>query len=91
MKPTDAELEIAIVAAEHMRETGEDGHHVAQSLLYLYQRLQHLEKIRAAAEVCLDFGREEARHAGLALAIEAARAAEDAEVPEAGETRGGAE
>jgi hypothetical protein len=84
MKPTDAELEIAIVAAERMRETGEDGHHVAQSLLYLYQRLQHLEKIRAAAEACLEFDREEPRHAGLALAIEAARTAEKAETPESG-------
>jgi hypothetical protein len=51
------------------------------SLLYLYQRLQHLENIRAAAEACIHFGQEDPRHAGLLLAIEAARAAEEAEAP----------
>ncbi|MGD2136763.1 MAG: hypothetical protein PVJ66_00400 [Gammaproteobacteria bacterium] len=85
MKPTDAELEIAIVAAERMLETDEDEHHVAMSLLYLYQRLQHLENIRAAAEACLDSGEAESRRDGLKLAIDAARAAADAE------TRGGGE
>jgi hypothetical protein len=83
MKPLDAELEMAIVAAEGMLEASEDEHHIAKSLLYLYQRLQHLEKIRAAAEDCLASG-QEPRHAGLVRAIEAARAAEQAGNPESG-------
>ena len=45
MKPTANELEMAIVAAEAMRESGADEHHVARTLLYLYQRLQELEII----------------------------------------------
>jgi hypothetical protein len=44
--------------------------------LYLYQRLQGLEKVRAAAENYLHFGQEEPQHAELVLAIEAARQAE---------------
>lgn len=88
MKPTDAELEIAIVAAERMRETGVDGHHVARSLLYLYQRLQHLERIRAAAENSLCLGQDERRNTELVQAIEAARAAEEAEAREGGKDPG---
>lgn len=76
MKPTDAELEMAIVAAERMRETGNDDHHVAKSLLYLYQRLDQVDKVRQAAENYLYFGQEEQQHAELLLAIEAAKKAE---------------
>lgn len=88
MKPTDTEQEIAIVAAEGMLEAGEDGHHIAKTLLYLYQRLQQLEKIRAAAENSLAFGRENPPHAALAQAIEAARAADEAEVRQGGKDPG---
>jgi hypothetical protein len=73
MKPTDNELETAIVAAEEMRASGADEHHVAKTLLYQYQRLQDLEKIRAAVENYLRFGQEEPQHAELVLAIESAR------------------
>ncbi|MDH3901376.1 MAG: hypothetical protein OEU51_10065 [Gammaproteobacteria bacterium] len=76
MKPTDNEVETAIVAAEAMRESGADEHHVAKTLLYQYQRLQDLEKIREAAENYLRFGQEEPMHAELVLAIEAARKTE---------------
>jgi hypothetical protein len=76
MKPTDAELEIAIIAAEHMRETGTDEHHVAKSLLYLYQRLDKLEKVLAAAEDYFHFGQEEPQYSALVHAIEVAREAE---------------
>ena len=79
MKPTDNELEIAIVTAEAMRESGADEHHLARTLLYQYQRLQDLEKVRVAAENYLHFGQEEPQHAELVLAIEAARQAEQRE------------
>jgi len=72
MKPTDNELEMAIVAAERMRETGEDEHHVARSLLYLYQRLQDLENVLDAAESYLYFGQEELQHTELVRTIETA-------------------
>lgn len=73
MKPTDNELEMAIVAAREMRTLGEDHHHVAVSLLYLYQRQQDLEKIRAAAEDYLDSGQDGPQKAALARAVAAAR------------------
>jgi len=88
MKPTANELEMAIVAAEAMRESGADEHHVARTLLYLYQRLQELENVRAAAENYLHSGQEERRHAELVQAIEAARQAEQRESGVEGENPG---
>ena len=79
MKPTNNELEIAIVTAEAMRESGTDEHHIAGTLLYLYQRLLDLEKVREAAENYLHFGQEEPQHAELVIAIEAAKQAEQRE------------
>ena len=81
MKPTDAELEIAIIAAERLCETGTDQHHLAQCLLYLYQRLDSLEQVLTAAEDYLRHDREPARHAVLVNAIETARRAEAREAP----------
>jgi hypothetical protein len=81
MKPTAAELEIAIIAAERLSETGTDEHHLAQCLLYLYQRLEKLEKVRAAAEDYLRFDQGEPRHTALVRAIEAARQSEAQEDP----------
>jgi hypothetical protein len=88
MKPTANELEMAIVAAEAMRTSGTDEHHVAKTLLYLYQRLQGLEKVFAAAENYLQFGQEEPQHAELVLAIDAVRQAEQHESGEEGEDLG---
>jgi len=76
MKPTANELEIAIVATEAIRESGADEHHVAKTLLYLYQRLQDLDKVRTAAENYLQSGQEEPQLAELVQAIDAARQAE---------------
>ena len=73
MKPTDNELEMAIVAAEAMCESGKDEHHVGKTLLYLYQRLQDLEKVRAAAQEYLDSGQQGPQHVELEVAIESAR------------------
>jgi hypothetical protein len=75
MKPTDNELEIAIVAAERLCETAADEHHVARTLLYLYERLDKLEQVRAAAEDFLHSGQEDPQYEALARALEAAREA----------------
>ncbi|MGB5305208.1 MAG: hypothetical protein WBO06_12840 [Gammaproteobacteria bacterium] len=77
MKPTETELEIAIIAAEQMRDLGRDKHHIAKSLLYIYQRLHALERIRKSAERYIHFGQEEPQHAELVMAIEAAKKAEE--------------
>ena len=72
-KPSDNELEMAIVAAEQMLESGQDDHHVARTLLYLYQRQQDLEMIREAAGHLVRSGQDESRLASLAEAIDTAR------------------
>ena len=88
MKPTASELEIAIVAAEQMQASGNDEHHVADSLLYLYQRLQKLEKVYSAACNYLYSGQEEPRHAELVLALEAVKQQEQRETGETPEDTG---
>ena len=75
MKPTDNELEIAIVAAERLCETAADEHHVARTLLYLYERLGKLEQVRAAAEDFLHSGQEDPQYDALVRALETAREA----------------
>lgn len=75
-KPTENELEIAIVAAEQRLERGQDEHHVAAALLYLYQRQQELEIIRDAAEYLLLSAQDEDRQESLAETLNAARSNE---------------
>ena len=77
VKPNENELEIAIVAAEQRLGSGQDEHHLAMALLYLYQRQQDLERIRDAAEHLLRSARDESRLASLAETIETARASEN--------------
>ena len=72
VKPTDNELEIAIVAAEQRLESGQDEHHLGMTLLYLYQRQQDLERIRGAAEHLLRSAQDESRLTSLSEAIESA-------------------
>jgi hypothetical protein len=68
-KPTENELEMAIVAAEQMMQGGQDEHHLAGSLIYLYQRTQALETVLEAAKQLSRNGANEARLAELARAI----------------------
>ena len=72
-KPTDNELEMAIIAAEQDLESGRDAHHVAASLIYLYRRLQDLERVRDAAQRLVDRAQDEDRLADLQLALDTAR------------------
>jgi hypothetical protein len=76
-KPSENALEMAIVAAEQGIDSGQDEHHVASTLLYLYQRQQDLDMIREAAEQLLGSEQDEDRLAALAQAVEAARTNED--------------
>ena len=75
-KPTANELEMAIVAAEQDLNSGQDAHHVATALLYLYRRQQDLEMIRDAAERLVQSGQDEGRLTALTQALEAASANE---------------
>ena len=76
VKPTENELEIAIVAAEQELDGSRDAHHVAAALVYLYRRQQDLEMIRDAAERLVQSGQDEGRLTALTQALEAASANE---------------
>ena len=73
VKPTENELEIAIVAAEQELDGSRDAHHVAAALVYLYRRQQDLEMIRDAAEKLVLSGQDEGRLAALQAALDSAR------------------
>ena len=75
-KPTENELEMAIVAAEQDLNSGQDAHHVATALVYLYRRQQDLEMIRDAAERLVQSAQDEDRLTSLTQALETARANE---------------
>ena len=72
MKPTDGELEIAVIAAEELWQSGRDEHHLGKTLLYLYQRLDAVDRVRVAAENYLHSGQEASLEAELRQAIDAA-------------------
>ncbi|MDX9768621.1 MAG: hypothetical protein RBT51_14850 [Ectothiorhodospiraceae bacterium] len=69
-KPTAEELKEALEEAGHMREAGQDPHHIAKSLLNLNYRFNHLEKVLQAAERLLHGGMASTDHATLIRAIE---------------------
>ena len=73
LKPTENELEMAIVAAEQDLVSKQDAHHVAAALVYLYQRQQDLEIIREAAEKLVIAGHDDERLAALQAALDTAR------------------
>jgi hypothetical protein len=73
VKPTENQLEMAIVAAEQLLDSGQDEHHMAAALIYLYQRLQDLERVREIAGQLAAAGPDQERMAELAGALEAIR------------------
>lgn len=77
MKPTAEELKQALDEAERLRESDADPHHLAKTLLYQHERLQHLEAVRRLAERLVNFGQDEHEHALLIKALDAARHAEE--------------
>jgi hypothetical protein len=77
MKPTADELQQALAEAERLREADADVHHLAKTILYQHERLQHLEAVRRLAERLINFGQDEHEHALLVKALDAARHAEE--------------
>ncbi len=79
-KPTEAELQQAIVAAVQMRESGKDPDHVAKCLLNLNYRVQKLERVLTASKRYLHAGQSVSDHRSLLQVIQAAeKAGADAE------------
>ena len=76
VKPTENQLEMAIVAAEQLLDSGQDEHHMAAALIYLYQRLQDLERVREIASRLAASGPDQERMTELAGALEAVRGQE---------------
>jgi hypothetical protein len=83
-KPTEQELEQALAEAIRMRESRDDPHSIAKTLLNLNYRHALLMRVLQAAEVYLKFGQEEQEHRNLLQVIE------DAKQAEAGEGSGNA-
>ncbi len=73
MKPTEEELLLALELAEDMRERDHDAQHVAQTLLYLYQRNQDLEKVLEHVDLFLRFGMPTGEHAKLVTLVDEIR------------------
>jgi hypothetical protein len=84
-KPTEAELQQAIVAAAQMRESGQDPDHVAKCLLNLNYRVQKLERVLTASKRYLHAGQSVSDHRSLLQVIQAAEkagtVAEDDDMP----------
>jgi hypothetical protein len=76
VKPSDQELKAALAEAEQIRESGEDPHFLAKSLLYLHQRNQDLEKVLEHAERYIQFGLPVEEHTQLQLLLEEAKTRE---------------
>lgn len=72
-KPTKEELEQAVATAIKMRESGQDPHFVAKSLLNCHYQYTYLEEVLHAAERYLHSGMAEREHTLLVKAIAKAR------------------
>jgi hypothetical protein len=72
-KPSDEELEIAVDAAERMREWGVDPHHVAHVLLYLNQRNLRLKEVVQRVDRYIRFGLPERELGQLRRLVEGLR------------------
>ncbi len=73
MKPTPREIEIALEAAEQMREAGDDPSFVSKTLLYLHQRNELLEELLKHLKVFMQFGQFSEEHAHLVVLLEKIR------------------
>lgn len=68
--PDKEELKNALSTAQEMRNTNQDPHHVARSLLTLDQRFRAAEHVVEAAKIYLHSGEGGTEHARLVKAIE---------------------
>ena len=76
-KPTNEELEQALVKAKDMRETGEDPDFIAKSLLNCHYQSIYLEQVLQAAQHYINSGLGEREHTRLLQAINKAREIDD--------------
>jgi enoyl-CoA hydratase/carnithine racemase len=76
VKPSGEELKAALEEAERIRESGEDAHFLAKSLLYLHQRNSDLEKVVEHAERYIQFGLPVEEHTQLKLLLDEAKTRE---------------
>lgn len=76
-KPTEEELELALMEAKLMRERGEDPCYVAKALLNCNYLSGFLREVYKAAQEYLHTGQTESGHSRLLRAIEKVRQAED--------------
>jgi len=72
-KPTDEELETAILAAVKMRENGDDPHNLAKCLLSHNFRMKHLEEVLRIADRYFHLGMSERERTHLIRAIDTAK------------------
>lgn len=70
-KPDKTTFTSALNNAALLRETGNDPHHLAHTLLYMEERSRLLETIRHAANEYIHFGEDPQLHARLVNALEA--------------------
>jgi len=80
MKPSMEEMDMALSAAEMLRDLG-DPEQLGKALLYLDRRVELLEDVFEHAMRYVQFGLDEQQHKQLLLALEKAR---EQEVLEAG-------
>lgn len=76
-KPTEEELELALMEAKLMRERGEDPCYVAKALLNCHYHSGFLREVYKAAQEYLHNGQTESGHTRLLRAIEKVRQVED--------------
>ena len=76
-KPTEKELETALVEARRLRESGEDAHFIGKALLNCHYQSAFLMDVLHAAENYLRSGLAEQEHTRLQLAIDKARKVDD--------------
>jgi len=76
-KPTNEELEQALVKAKDMRETGDDPDFIAKSLLNCHYQSIYLEQVLQAAQHYINSGLGEREHTRLIQAINKAREIDD--------------
>ncbi|MCW8905181.1 hypothetical protein [Sedimenticola sp.] len=79
MKPTDEELERALLKAESMRDRKEDPDGLAKVLLYLRRRDKMLERVLEHLELFLRFGLPVDEHMKLVRLVEEAKIQESRE------------
>jgi hypothetical protein len=76
--PTAQQLEIALEAAERMRQRDLDPHFLAHSLLYLWERNRHFEQLLVHADRYLRFGMDEGELGALRQLVQRLREQPDA-------------